>query len=217
MQKNKRRPGKWKLQIISREPSAGSRRATGCDPTFHIGSLDAANQGVITVNPNDPVALAVTRMLEYDFSQLPVMQNVRDPRGMVTWKSIGSKLAFGRRCDRVSEWCESASIVGADCTLFDAIPEIVEYGYVLVQQKDRTISGIVSASDRGLQFQTLTQPFLLLREIELHVRELIGDKLTKDDFVSLGDAAPSARAYRTAGRGPTDSQRRNAFRSGSNG
>jgi hypothetical protein len=43
----------------------------------------------------------------------------------------------------------------------------------------------VTASDLSLQFQILSEPFLLLREIELHVRQLMRGKITADDFLLL--------------------------------
>ena len=47
---------------------------------------------------------------------------------------------------------------------------------------------MVTASDLSLQFQSLAEPFLLLREIELHVRQLLGDKITIADFELLAAA-----------------------------
>lgn len=58
------------------------------DPTFRIGSLPAANKILVTVNQNDDVARAITLMLQYDFSQLPVMQGDREVKGVVTWKLL---------------------------------------------------------------------------------------------------------------------------------
>jgi hypothetical protein len=70
----------------------------------------------------------------------------------------------------------------------------VEFGYVLVRdQGDRRITGMVTASDLSLQFQTLAEPFLLLREVELHVRQLLGNKLALADFELLAAAAPTIR------------------------
>jgi predicted transcriptional regulator len=127
---------------------------------------------------------AVTLMLQHDFSQLPVMQGEREVKGMITWKSIASKQALGCKCDQVGDCREDARIVDSNRTLFDAIPTIVEYGYVLVRdQRDRRINGVVTASDLSLQFQALAEPFLLLREIELHVRQLLQDKLTTHDSI----------------------------------
>ena len=52
----------------------------------------------------------------------------------------------------------------------------------------------MTASDLSLQFQILAEPFLLLREIELHVRRLLGDKLSTTDFDMLGSAAPGTKS-----------------------
>ncbi len=164
------------------------------DPTFRIGSLPAANKKLVVVNQNDSVTKAITLMLQHDFSQMPVMQGEREVKGVVTWKSIGSKLALGCKADHVGECREDARIVDSNRTLFDAIPTIVEFGYVLVRdQRDRRITGIVTASDLSLQFQALAEPFLLLREIELHVRQLLGDKLGTEDFDLLDSAVSSIR------------------------
>jgi hypothetical protein len=70
---------------------------------------------------------------------------------------------------------------------------LVEHGYVLVRQRDRRITGIVTSSDLSLQFQALAEPFLLLREIELHVRRLMRGKVTIEDFALLDSPAPAGR------------------------
>ena len=54
----------------------------------------------------------------------------------------------------------------SDASLFDAIRHIVEKQYVLVQAPDRLIVGIVTSSDLSVQFQSLTEPFLLLSELK---------------------------------------------------
>lgn len=121
-------------------------------------------------------------MLQHDFSQLPVMQGEREVRGVITWKSIGSRLALGQTCAAVKDCREDVRIIDSIRTLFEAIPTIVEFGYVLVRdQKDRRITGIVTASDLSLQFQALSEPFLLLREIELHIRLILRGKLDLSD------------------------------------
>jgi CBS domain-containing protein len=161
------------------------------DPTFRIGSLPAANKKLVTVNQHDSLTKAIALMLQHDFSQLPVMQGEREVKGVVTWKSIGKKQAFGCECNTVGDCREDARIVDSNRTLFDAIPTIVEFGYVLVRDKgDRRITGMVTASDLSLQFQSLAEPFLLLREIELHVRQLLGNKLAAADFEQLAAAPP---------------------------
>jgi hypothetical protein len=132
-------------------------------------------------------------MLQYDFSQLPVMQGEREVKGIVTWKSIGSRLALGVKCGRVADCREDARIVESHRTLFDAIPVIVEHGYVLVRQRDRRITGIVTSSDLSTQFQLLSEPFLLLREIELHIRRVIRGKVLPEELALLETPTAVAR------------------------
>jgi CBS domain-containing protein len=181
---------------ISGEPeavkdSADVDGAAPTDPTFRIGRLPAANKKLVVVNQNDWLTKAISFMLKHDFSQLPVMQGEREVKGMITWKSIGSRFAFGCKCDLVSDCREDAQVVNSDRTLFGSIPTIVEHGYVLVRDRvDRKITGIVTASDLSLEFQLLSEPFLLLREIELHVRKLLAGKIGGEDFGALANDAP---------------------------
>jgi CBS domain len=112
-------------------------------------------------------------MLANDFSQLPVMIGEREVKGVVSWSSIGSRLALGMKCAEVRECMDGPHIISADTSLFDAITEIVKKQYVLIRDTNNKISGIVTTSDLSLEFRQLTEPFLLLAEIENHVRGLI--------------------------------------------
>ena len=132
-------------------------------------------------------------MLQYDFSQLPVMQGEREVKGRVTWKSVCSRLAFGAEISRVGDCYEEARVVDANRTLFDVITTIVEYGYVLVRARDKKITGIVTASDLSMQFHSLTEPFLLLREIELHVRRILQRRLDAEDLSCLSSTSIPTR------------------------
>ncbi len=156
------------------------------DPTFRIGSLPAANKTLFVVNQEHSITKAITLMLKEDLSQLPVMQGDREVKGMITWKSICAKQALGCTSTLVKDYREDARIVDSNRTLYDAIPVIVEAGYVLVRDHvDRRITGIVTASDLSLQFQALAEPFLLIREIELHIRQLLGDKISAADLAAV--------------------------------
>lgn len=156
------------------------------DPTFRIGNFPAANKKLVTVLQDDLLNKAVTRMLQCDFSQLPIMQGEREVKGVISWRSIGARYALGVGCEKVKDAREDAQVIDANGTLFDAIPTIVKHGYVLVRdQKDRIITGIVTASDLSLQFQQLAEPFILLREIELHIRRLLKGKVSPADLASL--------------------------------
>src|SRR5271170_7716967 len=116
---------------------------------------------------------ALTIMMEYDYSQLPVMSGERTVKGAVTLSSIAKRLALGAQCETVQDCMEPAHVVGGDMPLFDAIDEIVSHQYALVKASDERITGIVTTSDLSLEFRQLGEPFLLLGEIEQHVRALI--------------------------------------------
>jgi hypothetical protein len=70
-------------------------------------------------------------------------------------------------------------------SLFDAIPRIVQHQYVLIRGSDKRITGIVTATDLSQQFQQLAEPFLLLGEIENHVRRLIGNNFSPEELQSV--------------------------------
>jgi len=160
------------------------------DPTFRVGQLEAANTSPVAVNLDASLAEAVTLMMMHDFSQLPVMQNERNVRGVVSWESIGKRLALKRSCENVRDCMEtSVPEVPAKSSLFASINLIIEYGYVLVRQDDNKISGIVTTSDLSLQFRLLAEPFLLIGEIENYVRQLIDKKFTTDQLKSVRDPA----------------------------
>lgn len=162
--------------------TAVSEKASS-DPTFRISSFEAANRGLVTVGPDDPVSKAVTTMMQNEFSQLPIMPGERDVKGVISWRSIGRRYALELPCAKVSDCREDAQVIDGNGTLFDAIPTIVTHGYVLVRdQKSRKLTGIVTASDLSLQFQQLAEPFILLREIELHIRRLLQPKITLSDL-----------------------------------
>jgi CBS domain-containing protein len=178
-------------EIPVETPTVTSSRIT--DPTYRIGKLPAANQPIVSVTLDEDVTQAVTKMMKWDYSQLPIMQGVRDVKGVISWRSIGSRLALGAPCAKVRDCRDSHREVSADTSLFHAIPAIIEDGYVLVRADDKTISGIVTASDLSLQFQQLSEPFLLLGEIEQHVRKLIEGKFALSDLQDAKDPADVQR------------------------
>ena len=147
--------------------------STVADPTYRIERLRSANLVPTSVTPNHTVTEAITIMLTNDFSQLPVMMGERDVKGVISWTSIGSRLVLGVKFEEVRECMEAAHVIPADTSLLDAITEIVNNQYVLVRDGANKICGIVTTSDLSREFRQLTEPFVLLGEIENHVRSLI--------------------------------------------
>jgi CBS domain-containing protein len=160
------------------------------DPSSRLSKLAAANRLPACVAPDGSIQEAITIMLANDFSQLPVMVGERDVKGVVSWGSIGARLALGKKGSTAREFMDSHQEIRADASLFQAIPIIVAHQYVLIRGADNRITGIVTASDLSLQFQQLTEPFLLLGEIENHVRQILGDKFGTNELAGACD--PSA-------------------------
>jgi CBS domain-containing protein len=157
------------------------------DPTSRISKLAAANRPVVSVKPDSTLQEAVTLMLIKDFSQLPVMSTERVVKGVISWASIGSRLGLGKHGTVVCELMDEHHEISADASLFSAIPVIVQNQYVLVRGADQLITGIVTSSDLSLQFQQLSEPFLLLGEIENHIRRLIGDHFEVAELTAARD------------------------------
>lgn len=161
------------------------------DPTRRVGQLDAANRKPMSVTPDSLLIEATTKMQMNGYSRLPVMRNERDVSGMITWESIGARNALGLERTHVRECMEPPQIIPDDTRLFDAISRIVEHGYVLVRAGDRTVAGIVTATDLARIFRELAGPFLFIGEIEGHLRNLVHGKFTLDQLrKASGDGRP---------------------------
>lgn len=167
------------------------------DPVHRIGRLSAANQAIVSVQPNTSVEEAATLMMLKDFSQLPVMRNERDCKGAVTWDSIGIAAALGRPRATVDDCLQTVEEVRWDDGLLDTIPKIVSRNFVLVRGPDRRLQGIVTVSDLSLQFRSLSEPFLLLGQIEKLVRVLVSRNFSVDELRAARDPADSARTITT--------------------
>jgi len=165
------------------------------DPTHRIGQLAAANNSPVSIAPTDSLSSATTAMLVRGFSQLPVMTSTREVKGVISWQSIGARVAQGKIGATVQEMMEVPHHeIRHDASLFQAIPAIVANDYVLVRAKDNTICGIVTASDLSLQFRQLSEPFLLLGEIENHIRHLIAEQFPLSDLQVVKDQRDVARS-----------------------
>lgn len=168
------------------------------DPTYRLSRLEAANKNLIFVKPDSDLSEAITLMMTYDFSQLPVMQQAkRDLKGVISWRSIGQRLSVSSNSKKIRDLMEpNFQLISSDTSLFKALPMIIEHEYILVKNSANEICGIVTASDLSLQFKQLTEPFLLVAEIENHVRQLL-NKLDKSDLADGKDERDMERTIET--------------------
>lgn len=164
------------------------------DPTYRVGRLQSANRPPLYVSPDAPLAEIVTNMLMYDYSQLPVMTSSREVKGMVSWKAIGMQLSLGKSVATARDCMEPAHEIRYDEPLFTAVDIIIAYEYVLIRNDNKQISGIVTTTDVSLTFDQLGEQFLLLGEIENHIRALIDAKYTVEQLREAADSADTGRA-----------------------
>lgn len=178
--------------VIESVPAGSVAPIIPVDPTYRVGRLESANKVIIHVKPNDTVRRAATLMLNHNFSQLPVMTNERDVKGIVNWRTIGKRFVLGSPCDTVEEAMEPHQEISSDASLFSAIDVIVRHDCVLVRDSSRKICGIVTTHDLGAQFGSLSEPFLLLGEIENHIRSIL-TPLSKAELTAGVDPAHNKR------------------------
>ena len=65
---------------------------------------------------------------------------------------------------------------------FSALQIISKHDYVLVRGKDRTITGILTASDFNDQFRKMAELFLLVGEIENGIRGIVRGKFSGSEL-----------------------------------
>src|SRR5262249_15230298 len=86
-------------------------------PAFRVSKLAAANRAPVSVQPDSTITEAVTLMMANDFSQLPVISGERNVRGVVTWRSIATRLALGQHPATAREAMEPHAEVSAEASL----------------------------------------------------------------------------------------------------
>jgi CBS domain-containing protein len=177
---------------IDAAPPVLNRQSLG-DPAHRLSRLESANLAPTRVSPESSIEHAVTLMLQNDYSQLPVMTTEREVKGLLSWKSLGQHLAVGKQCKAVRDCMTEHKELASDASLFDAVRIIAEHDCVLVRDAKKVVCGIVTASDISLQFQQLAQPFLILGDIENHIRYLIGNAFSIKDLQSIRAPEDSER------------------------
>ena len=111
--------------------------ATSIDAILRISSIPSANRGVVTVLEADSISKATTLMSLEGYSQLAIMQGVREVRGMITWESIARRSMLRPAPQTVGDCRVDAQVIDSDVSLFDAFLAIEKFGYVLARSKER--------------------------------------------------------------------------------
>jgi len=169
---------------LKHKPKAKSK--TESDPIQRISILPSANRTPVTITRDAKLNDAITNMMLHNYSQLPVLSNPRSIVGFITWESIGCAITNGVTSEDAKEYLDlEYTILEYDTPLLKAIKTVIEKEYVIVQKKDKSFSGIITLADVSSQFLTLTEPFLILEEIENLIRLLLNDKFLIQELIDF--------------------------------
>ncbi|AXK38138.1 CBS domain-containing protein [Crenobacter cavernae] len=167
----------------------------GVEPAYRVSRLLDPRLQLVTIGPDATLEEAATLMLRHDYSQLPVMTNERDVRGVVSWESIGPAMTLSQPTPRFVRECMRPQVeVKTTDSIFQVINRIIESSYVLVRDERRVVVGILTTTDLSQQFQDLAEPFLLIGEIENHIRALIDGRFTQRELEAVRNENDPERA-----------------------
>jgi predicted transcriptional regulator len=179
------------IKIKHKEKAKGKKEG---DPTLRIKILDAANHEPVTIKRDSTLREAITLMLMNNFSQLPVISGPKNVVGVVTWQTIGSAMANGcESLDLSSYISNKVAVLDYETPLLDAISIIIEKEFVVVQKYDKSLSGIVTIADISSQFLTITEPFILLEQIENNIRQILDGKFLLEELRAFCDNGDTKR------------------------
>lgn len=165
------------------------------DMGLTLGNLVRPDHPVVWVKPSATFEEAMTKMLLNDFSQLPVMSSKHNLRGAVTWQSI----AEARMADPSAPF--EAAIVSAarhsfDDDLHDVLTTLQEEDFVVVHDAHNEIYGIVTTADVVELYGELSQPFLLVGELDRRLRLVMETfELNRLNEVFAASGRPALSSY----------------------
>ena len=173
----------WIDGYIKLKHKARARSKFDTDPILRISILPSANKPPITINRDAKISDAITLMMMHNFSQLPVMSNPKSIAGLITWETIGIGITNGNDSKDVKDFLKTKVVtLELDTPLLEAIKTVIKEEIVIIQKRDKSISGIVTIADISSQFFSLTEPFLLLEKIENLMRILLDGKFLMEDL-----------------------------------
>ena len=174
--------------ILGDQATEGSRRPGPFGPAY---ALLPKNQNLVTINHDDPIHNAIGRLIDNNFSQLPVLDPSGDVVGVFTWQSYGKRTMDLREGSNkikpldlpVSEAMEEGLFLGPDIYI-DTATDWSDLDYVLIGTAQELL-GVLTVSDVFGRLNDFAEAFVLLYELEHDVRDLIRIVTTRDSLVDL--------------------------------
>lgn len=156
------------------------------DPIQRIKLLPSSNREPISITKESSLKEAITLMMMNNYSQLPVMSGIRNVIGYISWETIGCALTNGCKSEDAKDYINTnITLLSYETPLMEAINIVIDKEFVLVYKNDKTISGIVTLADISSQFLSVSEPFLLLEQIENHIRQILNNKFLIADLIDF--------------------------------
>jgi CBS domain-containing protein len=192
------------VRLITPEPgeddagqaSADTDDETELDIGLTVGNLPSALSGVESVPPTATFDEAITVMMLNGYSQLAVQSGTHSLRGVVTWRSI----AYARHANPDATFADAivpAHEARYDQELIEILPDLEAWDFVIVRDEKNAVAGIVTTADVVGKYRELSNPFILVGELDQVLRRLISHTFTLAEVTSLCDAdgSRSVRAF----------------------
>ncbi len=143
---------------------------------FIVQELIEENPNVVAARLKEPVPAVLARMIEHDFSQLPIIDDERRPVGMITHESILRTLNhFGVGLDKllVEHTRVRADTFRSDADLFELLDRLQTTYAVLIVDGEGRLIGIVTNYDTAEYFRRRAEDMMLVEDIETTVKDYI--------------------------------------------
>ena len=188
--------------VLRSKPGSGDPDTVNSDPSalgqaLRVSSLAPPSMPLVWVRPEIELAHVESLMVRYDFSQIPVLRNDREPAGVVSWDSIGQARMHSAECTTREAMVE-ITVIRADDNLLQHVPLIVRDGFALVRDEKRLIVRLVTTTDLSSAFLQLTSPFLMIGEIERRLRRVISDNFSIEEIADTRDPGDKGRVVKSA-------------------
>jgi CBS domain-containing protein len=135
----------------------------------------ATTKDLVTVKPSDSFEEALTKMITYDLSQLPVVNTEYAPLGLITSDSIARALMhFGTltkdlRVSDVFERILPSNTFAEEEDLIYLIDRLLELSAILLVSSGK-LKGIITEYDTNKYFRKRAKEIVLLEEIENYLK-----------------------------------------------
>jgi hypothetical protein len=134
-----------------------------------VGDL-VQNQNIVSVSASSSLSEALNLMIEYDFSQLPILDKNKKPIGVVTSTSIArALLRFAAKVEDLSVSDATVRIPDypADEDLLYILDNILQHSVVfIVDAASKSLIGILTEYDTTQYFRQRAEDIVLVEDIE---------------------------------------------------